>query len=257
MCETEARHTRKYKEFISRHKGKIDLLEILEILSGDETSASGDGELHVGDLSVNVLQELDDKVDHLVLEHRLRVEVRHEEGNVVGLRGNEECKEEDGGRRARRTSTGLRRRMTKFSARCVRKRRKRRARTRSSSSLFLMRTEMRTAFTEPSINTRSSSERAITTGFSKSSGLCLRRFRRETSSGDEEGRGPRFDFRFVVTLDFLRREVLQANGSREGAADGVKVRLQGARLGKVSNKKSIEKELRTIFAKSGQAAKHN
>lgn len=40
-------------------------------------------ELHLGDLLVDLLHELDDKVDELVLEHLLGVEVGHEERDVV------------------------------------------------------------------------------------------------------------------------------------------------------------------------------
>lgn len=42
-------------------------------------------ELHLGNLLVNLLLELDDKVDELVLEHFLGVEVCYQEGDVVAL----------------------------------------------------------------------------------------------------------------------------------------------------------------------------
>ena len=42
-------------------------------------------ELHLGDLLVNLLHELDDEVHQLVLQHLLRVEVRNQEGDIISL----------------------------------------------------------------------------------------------------------------------------------------------------------------------------
>jgi hypothetical protein len=42
-------------------------------------------ELHLGNLLVNLLLELNDKVDKLVLQHLFGVEVCYQEGNVVAL----------------------------------------------------------------------------------------------------------------------------------------------------------------------------
>ena len=42
-------------------------------------------ELHFRDLLVNLLHELDDKVDQFVLEHLLGMEIRNEERDVVTL----------------------------------------------------------------------------------------------------------------------------------------------------------------------------
>lgn len=44
-------------------------------------------QLHFGDFLVDFLHELDDKVDQLVLEHLLSVEVCDEEGDVIALDG--------------------------------------------------------------------------------------------------------------------------------------------------------------------------
>ena len=44
-------------------------------------------EFHLGNLLVNLLHELDDKVDKLVLQHLLGVEIGDEEGDVVALNG--------------------------------------------------------------------------------------------------------------------------------------------------------------------------
>ena len=43
-------------------------------------------ELHLGNLLVDLLHELDDEVDELVLQQLLGVEVCNQEGNVVALR---------------------------------------------------------------------------------------------------------------------------------------------------------------------------
>lgn len=41
--------------------------------------------LHLGDLLVHLLLELDDKVDQLMLQHFLRVEVCYQEGDIIAL----------------------------------------------------------------------------------------------------------------------------------------------------------------------------
>jgi hypothetical protein len=66
-------------------------------------------------------------------------------------------------------STGLRRRITNCSARCMRKRLSLPASSRSSSSLCLMRTLTRTLFTLGSISTLSRSLRVMVNGCSSSS----------------------------------------------------------------------------------------
>jgi len=45
--------------------------------------------LHLGNLLVDLLHELDDKIDKLVFEHLLSVEVCDEEGNIVALQAPE------------------------------------------------------------------------------------------------------------------------------------------------------------------------
>lgn len=42
-------------------------------------------ELHLGNFLVNLLLELNDKVDKLVLQHLFGVEVCYQEGNVIAL----------------------------------------------------------------------------------------------------------------------------------------------------------------------------
>ena len=50
-----------------------------------ETSSCVQEELHLRDLLVHILHELDDKVHQLVLQHLLGVEVGDEERNVIAL----------------------------------------------------------------------------------------------------------------------------------------------------------------------------
>lgn len=52
---------------------------------GYETSSCVQEELHLRDLLVHILHELDDEVHQLVLQHLLGVEVGDEEGNVIAL----------------------------------------------------------------------------------------------------------------------------------------------------------------------------
>lgn len=69
--------------------GWCDLLlnESVEVGLSNDTSAGVDGRLHLGDLRVNLLHELDDKINQLVLVHGLSVEVGDEEGDIVTLDG--------------------------------------------------------------------------------------------------------------------------------------------------------------------------
>lgn len=50
-----------------------------------ETSSGVQEELHLGDLLVHVLHELNDEVHQLVLQHLLGVEIGDEERNVIAL----------------------------------------------------------------------------------------------------------------------------------------------------------------------------
>lgn len=61
--------------------------EGVEVGLGDDTSASVNRGLHLGDFRVNVLHELDDEIDQLVLVHGLSVEVGDEERDIVSLNG--------------------------------------------------------------------------------------------------------------------------------------------------------------------------
>lgn len=61
--------------------------EDVEVGLSDDTSAGVDGRLHLGDLRVYVLHELNDEIHQLVLVHALGVEVGHQKGNVVALDG--------------------------------------------------------------------------------------------------------------------------------------------------------------------------
>ena len=56
-----------------------------EVLHGTLPGTGIDGQLHLGDLLVDLLHEVNHKVHQFVLEHLLRVEVGYEEGNVVTL----------------------------------------------------------------------------------------------------------------------------------------------------------------------------
>ena len=77
------------------------------------------------------------------------------------------------GQCGRRTGIGLRRRTTKFSARCIRKRENLLARIASISSICLTLMLTRTEFTAVSIITYSWSDLWITIGLSSSSRLML------------------------------------------------------------------------------------
>jgi len=52
---------------------------------GNETCSRVQEELHLRNLLVHVLHELNDEVHQLVLQHLLSVEVGNEEGNIIAL----------------------------------------------------------------------------------------------------------------------------------------------------------------------------
>lgn len=54
---------------------------------GNESCSGVKEELHLGNLLVNLLLELNDKVDKLVLQHLFGVEVCYQEGNVIAGNG--------------------------------------------------------------------------------------------------------------------------------------------------------------------------
>lgn len=58
---------------------------VFEEFLGDDASACVDSQLHLADLFVDFLHEMDDKVHQLVLIHLLRVEVGDEEADVIAL----------------------------------------------------------------------------------------------------------------------------------------------------------------------------
>ena len=58
-----------------------------EVCLGNDTSAGVDRGLHLGDLRINVLHELDNEIHQLVLVHALSVEVGHQEGDIISLDG--------------------------------------------------------------------------------------------------------------------------------------------------------------------------
>lgn len=67
---------------------KTELLgEGAKVGLSNDTSASVDRGLHLGDLRVYVLHELNNEIDQLVLVHRLSVEVGDEERDIVSLDG--------------------------------------------------------------------------------------------------------------------------------------------------------------------------
>lgn len=59
--------------------------EILEEFLGYDTGPGVNGQLHLADLLVDLLHEVDDKVHQLVFVHLLRVEVSDQEANVIAL----------------------------------------------------------------------------------------------------------------------------------------------------------------------------
>lgn len=68
------------------HKERRDSFsKVFEEFLGDDASARVDGQLHLADLFVDFLHEMDDEVHQLVLVHLLRVEVGDEEADVIAL----------------------------------------------------------------------------------------------------------------------------------------------------------------------------
>ena len=65
-----------------------DELESLQKFLCGNSRTRVDGELHLADLLINLLHEVDDEVDELVLVHRLCVEVGNQEADVITLRCN-------------------------------------------------------------------------------------------------------------------------------------------------------------------------
>lgn len=61
-------------------------LEFLEKFLGRDASARVDSELHLTDLLINLLHEVNDEVNKLVFVHLLRVEVGYQKTDVVALR---------------------------------------------------------------------------------------------------------------------------------------------------------------------------
>ena len=62
---------------------------IFEELLCDDTGPGVDRQLHLADLLVDLLHEVDDEVHQLVLVHLLRVEVGDEKTDIITLRTNE------------------------------------------------------------------------------------------------------------------------------------------------------------------------
>ena len=159
-------------------------------------------ELHLGNFLVDFLHELDNKVDELVLQEVLGVEVRDQEGDVIALKLSVSCPtssrypssflilttsfstKKDGaisraaGNRNRSgykgekqpTLIGFLLRMKKLSALCSRNRVNLCTRIFSTSSACLIRMLTRTLLTLGSIKTRSFSLRATVSGVSSTSG---------------------------------------------------------------------------------------
>ncbi len=59
--------------------------ELGEILLRNNTSTRADRELHLADLLVDLLHELDDEIYNLVLEHRFGVSIGDQEAHVIAL----------------------------------------------------------------------------------------------------------------------------------------------------------------------------
>lgn len=59
---------------------------VLEEFLCNDTGPGINGQLHLADLLVNLLHEVDDKVHQLVFVHLLRVEVGNQEANIISLK---------------------------------------------------------------------------------------------------------------------------------------------------------------------------
>ena len=125
-------------------------------------------ELHLRDLLVHLLHELDDEIHQLMLQHFLGVEVGDKEGDVIALVMSMlalvylQC--------LMPTLTGFLRNIKKASARCVRNLVNLWTRICSISSACLILMLTRTLLTLGSIKTRSFSFRAIERGLRRTSG---------------------------------------------------------------------------------------
>jgi len=140
----------------------------LALLSKNELQTIAYEKLHLRNLLVHLLHEVNDEVDQFVLEHFLGVEIGNKEGDVVALY-----------RRQRNQSryamftltfTGFLRRMKKASALCVKNLVNLCTRISSMSSACLILILMRTLLTLGSIKTLSFSFRDIVNGFRRTSG---------------------------------------------------------------------------------------
>lgn len=150
----------------------------------DGTSTGVDTQLHFRDFLVDFLHKVDDEVHQLVLVHLLGMCVGDQERDIIALRKTSEkshgvnicirTKRRGALWKSNVTSTGFRRRITKLSARIIKKRANlwHRIRSRSSACLTLMLT--RIELTDVSTSTFSFSLRLITSGFMSTSLDLLR-----------------------------------------------------------------------------------
>ena len=142
-----------------------------KVALGDYTRPSVQRQLHLRDLLVHILHKLDDKVDKLVLQHGLSVEVGDQERDVVALQS------APGERRAlsiRLTGIGFLLRITKPSARIIMNLVNLWHRIFSISSACLIAMLSRMELTDGSIRTRSDSFRETITGWRTASMVLLR-----------------------------------------------------------------------------------
>ena len=132
-------------------------------------------ELHLGYLLVDFLHKLYYKIDKLMLEHSLCVEICYEEGNIVSLSEESLSLRYPAVKTKERASLystfiGFRRSMKKASARCVKKRMNLCTRICSISSACLILMLTLTLLMLGSMSTRSFSLRATCSGFRRISG---------------------------------------------------------------------------------------
>lgn len=126
-------------------------------------------ELHLGDLFVDLLHELNDKVDELVFQHFLCMEIRNQERDVVSLHIMSITRT-DFLDSITPTFTGFLLRMKNASALCVKNLVNLCTKICSISSACLILMLTRTLLILGSIKTLSFSLRDMTSGFSKTSG---------------------------------------------------------------------------------------
>lgn len=74
-----------FSEKEKEERGRRRDLKALEVLLGHCTGTGIDSKSHVGDLTVNLLHELNDEVNQFVLVHALGVSIGHQETDVVSL----------------------------------------------------------------------------------------------------------------------------------------------------------------------------